>query len=138
MRQDTGYCCRSTMGTVVIGHWAYPLPFFLSNYSSSTISPSKEMAAGPVMRMWLSVAFHSMWRVPPSIWMLLWRLALPVMWAATAVAQAPVPQARVMPEPRSHTRIRSPPTPEGGEVKGLTNSMLQRWGKRGWCSNRGP
>jgi hypothetical protein len=37
------------------------------SHSSSSISPSKEMAAGPVMRIWLSVAFHSMWRVPPSI-----------------------------------------------------------------------
>ena len=34
---------------------------------SSSISPSKEMAAGPVMRMWLSLLHHSMWRVPPSM-----------------------------------------------------------------------
>ena len=53
--------------------------------------------------------------------------------AATTAAQAPVPQARVSPLPRSQTRIR--------RVVGVTtrtNSVLIRAGKRGACSNFGP
>ena len=48
------------------------------------------------------------------------RPALPVLAAATAVAQAPVPQAWVMPLPRSHTLTRMP----SGVM--VANSMLQR------------
>ena len=55
--------------------------------------------------------------------MLLFRLARPVRKAATAVAQAPVPQAIVMPLPRSHTRVRM----VSASVS-CANSMLQRWG----------
>ena len=53
--------------------------------------------------------------------------------AATAVAQAPVPQAMVMPEPRSHTRILT--VPSGRTV---ANSMLHRSGKMGANSSVGP
>ena len=46
---------------------------------------------------------HLTLSVPPSIIILLLRPARPVSAAATAVAQAPVPQACVIPLPRSHT-----------------------------------
>ena len=55
------------------------------------------------------------------------------MKAATAVAQAPVPQAWVIPEPLSHTLIR---------IVSLqticANSTLVLSGKRWWFSNSGP
>ena len=100
---------------------------------SKSITPSNDIAAGPVIMMWLSSAFHSMLSVPPSISMSLWRGRRPVRWAATAVAQAPVPQASVMPEPRSQTLMRIVPS-----AFIVANSMLQRWGKTSWCSRRGP
>ena len=57
----------------------------------------------------------------------------PVRKAATAVAHAPVPQACVMPEPRSHTRILILPSPNT-----WANSTLMRPGKKGWFSSFGP
>ena len=53
--------------------------------------------------------------------------------AATAVAQAAEPQARVSPAPRSQTRslIRR------GSITCATE-MLARSGKSGWCSSKGP
>ena len=53
--------------------------------------------------------------------------------AATATAQAPVPQASVSPAPRSHTRMR-----RFWESMTLTNSVLMRAGNRGWFSKAGP
>ena len=52
--------------------------------------------------------------------------ARPVRKAATAVAQAPVPQAWVMPEPRSQTRILIFPSPNI-----WANSTLMRRGREG-------
>jgi hypothetical protein len=92
-----------------------------SFYSGRAISPSKEIAAGPVIRMWLLVSSHLMLRVPPSIRISLSLERLPVSLAATAVAQAPVPQASVIPLPLSHTRIRIVPS---GSI--WANSTLHR------------
>ena len=57
----------------------------------------------------------------------------PVRWQATATAQAPVPQARVSPAPRSQTRMRTCPA-----SMSCTNSVLVRLGNQGWCSKAGP
>lgn len=54
------------------------------------------------------------------------RFVFPRTTPATAVAQAPVPQACVMPEPRSHTLIR---TSSGFST--CTNSTFVRSGKAG-------
>ena len=50
--------------------------------------------------------------------------AYPARMAATATAQAPVPQARVSPDPRSHTRMSRSFSPQTS-----TNSVLVRWGR---------
>ena len=68
----------------------------------------------------------SLFHVPPSMTMIDFLPARPVRKAATAVAQAPVPQAWVTPEPRSHTRILIFPSSNT-----WANSTLMRSGKRG-------
>ena len=91
---------------------------------SASISPSNAKAAGPVIYTWSSASLYSMWSVPPSITMLLWREARLVRAAATAVAQAPVPHAIVIPLPLSQTRVLIMSVSVT-----CANSMLQRWGK---------
>src|SRR5687768_13620492 len=68
-----------------------------------SISPVKTWAAVPLMRT-LSPGAHSMTRVPPGRFTATGEVIFPYLMAATAVAQAPVPQAWVSPAPRSHTR----------------------------------
>ena len=70
------------------------------------ISPSKANAAGPERNTCPVSSSHLMESVPPSITTWHWRGQMPSVAAATAVAKAPVPQAIVMPEPRSHTLAR--------------------------------
>ncbi len=80
-----------------------------------------------------SVSFQWTCKSPPSI---LTRDFLPALWfryAATAVAQAPVPHAMVMPEPLSQTLILKEPS---GNTS--TNSTFVRSGKSGWFSSFGP
>ena len=74
---------------------------FIHNSSSVSISPSNTLVASPVIKTCLVAISHSMVSVPPSMPMIDFLPARPVRKAATAVAQAPVPQARVTPEPRS-------------------------------------
>src|SRR6185312_5755297 len=73
--------------------------------SDSSSTPVKLVATGPVMRTWPSGS-HSISSGPPSSTTSALRPVSPRRAAATRVAQAPVPQARVMPTPRSHTRMR--------------------------------
>lgn len=75
------------------------IPDFMGNYSLSSMVPSKTFTAGPVIDIWPVASSHSMVSVPPSITTLTVRPVRPVRCAATAVAQAPVPQACVMPDP---------------------------------------
>lgn len=73
--------------------------------------------------------------VPPSITISTGfeRSARPVVMAATAVAQAPVPQAMVIPLPRSHTLVRK----VFGAVA-TANSILHRCGNALSCSKALP
>mmetsp|Transcript_7991 Transcript_7991/g.24686 ORF Transcript_7991/g.24686 Transcript_7991/m.24686 type:complete len:220 (-) Transcript_7991:361-1020(-) len=95
--------------------------------------PEKTSSAGPVMVMRLLCSCHSMSRSPPGSWTTAERSERPVRTPATAVAQAPVPQARVGPAPRSQTFILSVP-----RSTTWTNSVLTRAGKTAWCSHCGP
>ena len=88
--------------------------------------PRNGMAVGPVISTWPSSSRHSISSVPPSSTRSTLRSASPRRMAATAVAQAPVPQASVMPTPRSQTRMRMRP---GSST--WANSTLVRVGKEG-------
>ena len=68
-------------------------------------APSKLSAAGPVMITCPS-SRQQMSRLPPSSSTAARRSASPRRCAATSAAQAPLPQARVIPAPRSQTRSR--------------------------------
>mmetsp|Transcript_45097 Transcript_45097/g.143621 ORF Transcript_45097/g.143621 Transcript_45097/m.143621 type:complete len:211 (-) Transcript_45097:335-967(-) len=83
--------------------------------------------------MWLSDSLHSIWRGPPgrSTWQM--RSTRPSRTPATTVAHAPVPQARVAPAPRSHTRMRI-----WLLLSTWQNSVLVRAGKTTLFSNLGP
>ena len=85
------------------------------------------------MYTWFVASSHFMVSVPPSITISTVRPVRPVRWAATAVAQAPVPQACVMPDPLSHTRIRILFSPVI-----CANSTFVRSGKSGCFSSFGP
>lgn len=98
----------------------------IHNSSSVSISPSNTLVASPVIKTCLVAISHSMVSVPPSMTMIDFLPARPVRKAATAVAQAPVPQAWVTPDPRSHTRILIFPSSNT-----WANSTLMRSGKRG-------
>lgn len=93
----------------------------------SSILPLNDSSAGPVMRTRPSAA-QSMDSSPPSRRTVLHLPARPVRAAATLVAQAPVPQARVSPQPRSKTRMKMPSGPA------TANSMLAFSGKTGLLS----
>ena len=85
------------------------------------------------MMIRLSLSRHSISSGPPGSSTVHCRSIRPSSTPATTVAQAPVPHARVMPAPRSHTRMR---TRSGASTS--TNSVLVRAGNTGWFSNRGP
>lgn len=105
-------------------------PFYSSFVSAS---PSNTRIAFPVMKTCPVATSHSMVSAPPSMMTVAFLPERPVRKAATAVAHAPVPQACVMPEPRSHTRILILPSPNT-----WANSTLMRPGKKGWFSSFGP
>src|SRR3954451_2974899 len=71
--------------------------------ASRSSSPSKTCVAPPRIRM-RSPGAHSTVRLPPVISTLTGDWARLVAIAATALAHAPVPQARVSPAPRSKVR----------------------------------
>src|SRR5579862_4193265 len=71
--------------------------------------------------------------VPPSSSTSTLSSTSPRLYAATATAQAPVPQALVMPTPRSHTRMTRWP-----RSRTVTTSTLVRAGNIGWASSLGP
>src|SRR6185369_7557833 len=98
---------------------------------SRSSSPLKTCVAVPRMRIGCPGS-HAIVSEPPGIVTLTGDSARLLRIAATAVAQAPVPQARVRPAPRSHvfSRMPSPPT----EAR-LT---LTRSGNVGSCSIFGP
>ena len=95
--------------------------FLISHFSFNRISPSNTKAAGPVIYTCSSSSLYSICKVPPSITILLFRPARLVRNAATAVAQAPVPQAIVIPLPLSQTRVLMMSVSVN-----CANSMLQR------------
>src|SRR6266849_1601091 len=94
--------------------------------------PWKLTATGPVISTWPS-ARHSISSVPPSSTISALRPVRPRRAAATSAAQAPLPQAMVMPAPRSQTRKRR----RCGDST-WTMPILARSGKIGSCSSRGP
>ena len=105
-------------------------------YSSSGgrgASPSNTVAAGPVIYMGEWPPCQLMCKSPPNSCMTASWSAFWVRMAAARTAQAPVPQARVSPLPRSHTRMRSVCLSIT-----FTNSVFIRLGKLGWCSKEGP
>ena len=66
--------------------------------------PEKLSVAGPVMDI-VSSSFQQMCSRPPLNRRSFSLPARPVRQAAVLVAQAPVPQAKVSPQPLSHTRM---------------------------------
>lgn len=76
---------------------------------------------------------HSMRSAPPRVWTSTGEASQPRRMPATTAAQAPVPQAKVSPEPRSNTRRRT-----WCGVCTCKNPALTRCGKAGWCSISGP
>ena len=92
----------------------------------------KLVATGPVIRTWSSFS-QSTWSLPPSRTISALRPVSPLRAAATKVAQAPEPQARVMPTPRSQTRRRMQPSPCT-----WATSTLVRSGNIAWLSITGP
>lgn len=73
--------------------------------SGTTASPWNAKAAGPVMYTFPSDSLHSINKSPPGKVTVHCRSASPLSTAATTRAQAPVPQACVIPQPLSHTTI---------------------------------
>ena len=72
---------------------------------SSGQHPSNTSVAGPVIYTQLSTSHQFSSKSPPGRCAVHNRPCLPVSTEATAQAHAPVPQAIVMPLPRSHVRI---------------------------------
>src|SRR5690606_9333261 len=95
--------------------------------------PSYTRTAGPVIITGCPGPAHSMDSLPPGSSSCSGESIQPWRMAATAAAQAPVPQAWVSPAPRSHTRRRAC-------LRSMTcrKPTLTRLGKRGWCSSFGP
>ena len=85
------------------------------------------------MRTRPSASSHAMSSSPPSSRTVARRPHSPRRCAATRTAQAPVPQARVIPAPRSHTRMRSAPSPARCAASTLAPS-----GNNGSVSTSGP
>ena len=88
------------------------------------INPSNTLVAPPVMSTGLSDVLHAIVSDPPSISTRTVRPVFSFTTAATAVAQAPVPQACVMPDPRSQTRILTL-----SSLNNCKNYTFVRWGK---------
>src|SRR5690606_19340662 len=104
-----------------------------SGFGHRRICPSYTRTAGPVMITGRPGPAHSMDRRPPGNSSCTGDSSQPWRIAATAAAQAPVPQAWVSPAPRSQTRRRA-----WWRSMICTKPTLTRCGKRGWCSRRGP
>ena len=68
-------------------------------------SPLNASVAEPVMNTWLFDSRHSRFKSPPGKWARSLRSLRPVRTPATQTALAPVPQASVIPLPRSQVRI---------------------------------
>src|SRR5690606_3229540 len=88
--------------------------------------PSKTRTAGPVMITGCPEPAHSMDRRPPGRSICTGESIQPWRIAATAAAQAPVPQAWVSPAPRSHTRSLA-----CWRLRTCRKPALTRCGKRG-------
>ena len=79
----------------------------------------KTFSAGPVISIWPELWSQSITRMPPESRTDTGQAASPRETSANAAAQAPVPQARVSPTPRSQVRCVMCPG-----VSRLTNSMF--------------
>src|SRR5690554_4333268 len=94
------------------------------NKHQSSHSPENISSAGPVIYTWLSDSFQESSKSPPARWIVTLRSVRLFKTPATHTAEAPVPQASVSPDPRSHVRclnlVRD---------KISTNSTLTRLGK---------
>ena len=77
----------------------------LSPQSWGVTKPSKTASAGPVIQTGAAPPSQAMVRGPPGRSIRAFGPQSPRLWHTTSVAQAPVPQARVGPAPRSQTRI---------------------------------
>src|SRR6185312_17144182 len=95
--------------------------------------PLNSNATGPVISTWSSLARHSMVSSPPGSVTCTLRSVRLKRAAATAVAQAAEPQARVKPAPRSHVRMTM-----CSRSTMCASVMLARSGKIGWFSKSGP
>ena len=73
--------------------------------SEGATTASYTGSAGPVISTGWPAPSQLISRGPPGRSTRAWFSHSPSRWQATNVAQAPVPQARVGPAPRSHTRI---------------------------------
>src|SRR5690606_13353078 len=80
---------------------------FLLGLAHACHSPSNTNAAGPAMMIGASSAAQPMRRSPPGNDTVACRAMRPRRTSAATAAQAPLPQARVSPTPRSYTRRRT-------------------------------
>src|SRR5215218_3761767 len=101
--------------------------------NSSVRVPWATSRAGPVMRT-VPPGVQSSSRRPPRSSMTSGRPARPLTWAATATAQAPVPQASVSPTPRSQVRWRT----VARSTTWANSTLVLSGEKAGWVSTAGP
>src|SRR5688572_808867 len=99
----------------------------------SCTSPSNARSAGPVIQIGSPGPFHCMSSRPPGRSTCTSSSSRPCRRPTATAAQAPVPQARVSPVPRSWTRRRMWPRSTTS-----MNPTLVRLGKREWFSIAGP
>src|SRR5690606_1215663 len=128
-----GSGARAAHGTVTSLCWDQSCMCAACCRTSASMStvPWNTVTAGPVMcRMPSCQAISS---TPPRVWTRTGESRTPRRMPATAAAQAPVPQARVSPAPRSYTRRRT-------ECRSTTSMKptFTRWAKRSCDSMKGP
>src|SRR3990167_1562659 len=109
------------------------LGFAHGDVGHSVMVPSYTVVAGPVISTGWPSPCHSICKVPPGSVTFTLLLTRPAAMLATAAAQAPVPQARVSPTPRSNTRRR-----RLSRSTTWQKPMLALLGKWGCASSRGP
>src|SRR6185437_10016539 len=106
---------------------------FSCRHCQTSTWPAKETSAGPVSQMFSPGPFQFTRNSPPRTLTCTSRSSLPQCRPTATAAQAPVPQARVSPTPRSYTRKR---ICERSML--CMNPAFTRLGKRGCRSIAGP
>src|SRR5829696_4767680 len=121
-------------GCGLSGYLSGYLPAYLTvDRNASVRVPWATSRAGPVMRTVPPGVQSSSRRPPRSSIVIGWPVRSRT-WAATATAQAPVPQARVSPTPRSQVRWRTVPR----STTWANSTLVLAGRKAGWVSSLGP